>query len=137
MAVKHDRYNIRIVHDDTTAVASHAILAVIKRIGAIESRAAASRKIGPDTLKGRRAVEELQFLPFAGLSRNLDCHVPAALADLPEPDQQRDYQQRSEGCHAWSKFRYLLSARHFTQINKHKDKEGIILKNRRAAMLES
>jgi hypothetical protein len=29
----------------------------------------------------------------------LYCDVPAALADLPEPDQQRDDQQRGEWCH--------------------------------------
>ena len=87
------------MHDDTAAVASHAILTVIERVGALDSRAAAPRKIGPDTFKGCRAIEKLQPLLFAGLSRNLYCHVPTTLADLPEPDQKRDDQQRSEWCH--------------------------------------
>ena len=78
------------MHDNTTAVASHAILTVIKRIGAFESRAAAPRKVGSDAFEGCRAVEKLQLLPFTGLSRNLYCHVPATLADLPEPDQERN-----------------------------------------------
>ena len=87
------------MHDDTAAVASHAILTVIKRVGAFESRAAAPRKVGSDAFKGCRAVEKLQLLPLAGLARNLYCHVPATLADLPEPDQERDDQQRGEWCH--------------------------------------
>jgi len=87
------------MHDNTTAVASHAILTVIKRVGAFESRAAAPRKVGPDAFKGCSTVEKLQLLPFAGLARNLYRHVPTTLADLPEPDQECDDQQRSEWCH--------------------------------------
>jgi hypothetical protein len=87
------------MHDNTTAVASHAILTVIKCVGAFESRAAAPRKVGSDAVKGCRTVEELQFLSFAGLSRNLYSHVPTTQADFPEPDQKRDDQQRSEWCH--------------------------------------
>ena len=87
------------MHDDTAAVASHAILTVIKRVSAFESRAAAPCKVGSDVFKGCRAVEKLQLLLFAGLSRNLYCHVPTTLADLPEPDQKHDDQQRSEWCH--------------------------------------
>lgn len=87
------------MHDNTAAVASHAILTVIERVGAFEPRAAAPRKVGSDVFKGCRAIEKLQLLLFAGLSRNLYCDVPTALADLPEPDQQRDDQQRREWCH--------------------------------------
>ena len=65
------------MHDDTAAVASHAILTVIKRVGAFESRAAAPRKVGSDVFKGCRAVEKLQLLLLAGLSRNLYCQVPS------------------------------------------------------------
>lgn len=127
------------MHNDTTTVASHAILTVIKRVGAFESRAASTRKVGPDAFKGCRTVEELQLLPFAGLPRNLYCHVATTLADLPEPDQKRDYQQRGEWCHDSGEFCCLLSAStsHFTQINKPKGKVGILLKNSRDAMLES
>jgi hypothetical protein len=96
------------VHNDTAAVAPHAILTVIKRVGAFESRAAATRKVGPDAFKGCRTVEKLQLLSFAGLPRNLYCHVATMLADLPEPDQKRDYQQRGEWCHDSGEFSLII-----------------------------
>ena len=80
-------------------MASHAIHTVIKRVGAFDSRAASTCKVELDAVKGCRTVEKLQLLPFAGLPCNLYCHVATTLADLPEPDQERDYQQRGEWCH--------------------------------------
>ena len=95
------------MHYDTATLASHAILTVIKRVGAFEPRAVATCKVGPDTFKGCCTVEKLHLLPFAGLPCNVYCRITTTLADLPEPDQKRDYQQRGERCHVSGNFHWF------------------------------
>jgi len=78
------------VHNDATGTPGNAVFAVIKCIGAFQSRAGAATEIWPDRLQGSGAVEKLYALLFTGFARCHDSQIAALLADLPEPYKDND-----------------------------------------------